>query len=81
MAGDHHIREILESVHGLAEMLEDGQPASRRHDLHRLLDQQERLAELRWARLEERVTGHSRLIAALGAALGLVAASLAVLAD
>lgn len=76
---NHGLREILQSVKGLTEMIADGLPAADRDDLRRLLDQQDRLSEIRWARLEERITAHARLFVAFGGALSGVAAALVAL--
>lgn len=65
---EHDSREILETIYGLREMLQDSL-----HETH--------VFEIRLARLEERFRSHGRLIAALGAALAVIASALSILAD
>lgn len=62
----HEKRELQQTLVGLKEMLADLTNGEIRITL---------------ARLEERVKAHSKLIAALGGAISLIAGALAILAD
>ena len=66
---DHEERELLHTLAGLRDMLKD------------ILFTDGEPLLVRIARLEEKLRGHGKLIVALGAAIGAVAGTIAVLAD
>jgi hypothetical protein len=78
---DHQHRELLETLYGLREMIRGSVGQEQRRDLDRLIRVEGELLEVRFVRVEERLKSHGRLLGALGAALSVVAAALAVLAD
>ena len=67
---DHDQRELLHTLSGLKDMLKDVLYGADGESL-----------QVKLARLEERLSGHARLIAAIGAAIGALAGALVVLAD
>jgi hypothetical protein len=77
----HRLREDLETLLGLRQIIREELGAREKDDFDRLMRVEGELLEVRLVRLEERIRSHSRLIGGIGAILTVLAGSLAVLAD
>lgn len=74
---DHRHRELLQSINGLSEILRES-PQSK--DFSRYEEARSELFLVRIALVEERVANLKLMLVAYGAALGVVAGTIAILA-
>lgn len=78
---DQNIRETLQNLVGLYEILSDGMGQQQRSDLEKFVKTEEDLIRIRLARLEEKINSLRLIIGALGAAVATLAGTIAILAD
>lgn len=86
MAPDsHRLRELLETMHGLIEILDEESAPPARRDIHRLLEANQQVADLRLAVIDERIAALHRVVGLLatatGGAISLLAGALVALAS